>query len=384
VVNRGDDPDPVGLTVGTLRWAIRTAIPHEKIEIAANVNITLTQGELPVNTPDLTIKAQSPNQGLITISGNFTSRVFEVGFLDNLTLENLDIQAGIGVANPSVATSLDGFGGAILNFGTVDLKQCNVDGNSAVAGGAIANMNSGTLFVRHSSLFLNDALGSPPGGFPAGGRGGAIVNFGTLIIHNSTIANNTAFGVLIPDPFITIRPMFLSIGGIGGGIANFGTQADLTNVIVAGNSATEAGFPGPFTILLRHSSGGGIYNEGSMTYDGGAIASNSAVLGGGIFNGLGGMVTVGVTAVVVLDVNTAASGGAIYNDAGGKVTVNFSDFFTNTAGLGGAIYNASSFTDVSVGGSTFLGNTPDNITGVIQDPMTGRFYTDQGGNTGLP
>jgi hypothetical protein len=76
----------------------------------------------------------------------------------------------------------------------------------------------------------------------------------------------------------------------------------------------------------------------------------------------------------VFNRNIASFGAGIFNE-GGAVTVTGSSFINNDGvGDGGAIYNFLGGS-LSVGTSTFSGNTPDNIVG---------GFTDLGGNVGLP
>lgn len=144
------------------------------------------------------------------------------------------------------------WGGAIYIDGPLTLLRCHFTGNSIPndgIGGAIYNgyptAISGSVFTSNStgdggeggalfigggiirdSLIANNKVGS---GFQA--QGGAIWNFGTLRITNSTIANNVS-----------------GAQSRGAGIYNDGTLV-LDNSTVAGNSA------GP------DSEGGGIFNE---------------------------------------------------------------------------------------------------------------------------
>jgi hypothetical protein len=68
--------------------------------------------------------------------------------------------------------------------------------------------------------------------------------------------------------------------------------------------------------------------------------------------------------------NSASTGGGIYN--AGTMTVSGSDVVYNSAGTGGGIYNAGLASALTVLNSYFSGNNPDNIFGP---------YTDGGGNT---
>jgi hypothetical protein len=143
----------------------------------------------------------------------------------------------------------------------------------------------------------------------------------------------------------------------GGAILNGGVLT-LTGCTVSGNNA-----------LLD---GGGISNNGSLTLAGCTVSGNSAAdSGGGIYNPFATNLTLsGCT----LSNNTAAvDGGALYNGGGATVsncTVSGNSVSTGIPGsVGGGIYTI--YAKLTVSGTTFSGNVPDNIAG---------DYTDGGGN----
>jgi hypothetical protein len=208
---------------GTLRNAIFNAQNGSTIDLKINQlagPIVLTHGELDLNK-DLTIRATGP--GLETVSGGGTSRVFEVDPGALVTLSNLTITGGNGMANsPSGgAAAFDGIGGGVLNYGTLTLSGCTVSGNSATP-------NS-----------FGDSFG------------GGIANYGALTVDSSALSSNTAFGC-------------------GGGIYNLGGTVMVSNSTLSGNGA--------------HAEGGGIFNTGTVTISGSTLTGNFAFRGGGIFN----------------------------------------------------------------------------------------------------
>jgi VCBS repeat-containing protein len=157
---------------------------------------------LPIIAPKsdfgaLTIDAESAD---ITISGDDgvggRVRVFDVGSLAELTLNNLTVANGDADA-----------GGGILNFGTLTVSNSTLSGNSAFMGFGGGIYNAGpdsTLTVNNSTFSRNSATT----------QGGGIGNFfGSLEVNNSTFSDNSA-----------------SLGG--GGIFNAGS-ATLKNTIVA-------------------------------------------------------------------------------------------------------------------------------------------------------
>jgi hypothetical protein len=200
-------------------------------------------------------------------------RFLEVGASGNVTLSGLDI-SGFNGTDPNLP-AYDGEGGAILNFGTLTLDNCDVHGNIAsLDGGAITNY--GRLILNDCSIQYNAA-----GDGINRGSGGGIANFGTMTVTHSTIADNIANGVLLKSGFDTTRPEFFSVGGLGGGISNSG-EATVTSTTLHDNSARAPFVPG--ATVLTPPSGGGIYNVGSMSVIGSVVFVNAAGLGGGIDN----------------------------------------------------------------------------------------------------
>jgi CSLREA domain-containing protein len=143
------------------------------------------------------------------------------------------------LSNPNTSV-----GGAIYNVrSTLTLTNCYLNSNAAGGqvslGGAIFNGDPATLTVINSTFYQNSAT-----------IGGALENYDTMTVINSTIANNggqsNGGGIdtigsqltLIND---TISGNMLAQGGAGGGISyQAGTSVVLQNTIVAGNSAPQS------------------------------------------------------------------------------------------------------------------------------------------------
>jgi hypothetical protein len=204
---------------GSLRYEIAQAKSGDTITFdsrLSNQTITLISGELFISK-SLTIKGQNETinsypyyNGLLEARPG--SRIFEVSAGATVAISGLAIDGGGGtrVGNGGVlGTPYDGYGGAILNFGTLTLSHCDlgaavnvpVQYNMARYGGAIANF--GTMTV--SGCFVE-------GNF-AGYEGGGIYNAasGTLRVSRSDIVANSA-----------------NSANSGGGIYNAGTAAALT------------------------------------------------------------------------------------------------------------------------------------------------------------
>jgi hypothetical protein len=96
----------------------------------------------------------------------------------------------------------DGYGGGILNFGTLTLSGCRLS-NSAKYGGAIANF--GTMTVSGCDVVHNSAydIAYPAGALVGVGEGGGIYNAGTaaaLTVSGSTFSNNSPDNIFGPYP----------------------------------------------------------------------------------------------------------------------------------------------------------------------------------------
>jgi hypothetical protein len=347
---------------GTLRYAVAQAVNGDTILITPALHgspIVLTQGELLLNQ-SVTIKAvgNAPE----TISGGGASRVFEVTANANVTLSDLVITGGNGVANNSNSTGFDGDGGGISNFGTLTLTDCTLSGNSAFVGGGISNggLNNASLETSAKLTLNNCTLG----GNTAEIVGGGIVNHANLTVSGSTLSNNAAtddgggiFNVFTGTITITASILSDNSAANGGGLENHGA-ATITSTLLSGNQATGI-------------HGGAIWNEASatLTVTGCILSGNSSSLfGGGIDNEDGATLTIGDS---TLSGNSSGFGGGVYNSFA-TLTVLDSIFFGNSAtGDGGAIDNVAPAT-ATVTDSIFIGNKPNNIAG---------GFIDGGGNT---
>jgi hypothetical protein len=238
---------------GTLRGEIAAAQPGDTIDFASGLQtIWLSGYQLEINT-NLTI--QGPGAGQLAISGNNNSRVFEVDAGANVSISGLTIGDGTGqkyaTSGFSTPDPYDGYGGGILNLGTLSLSGCTVS------------------YTTTTTLPYSE--------------GGGIDNRGTMTVSSSTVTGNTAWA--------------------GGGISNAGSMT-LSSDILSGDSAVEGGGISNAsgatatvsgTTLSGESAsyhGGGIYNGGTMTLSGSTVTGNTATSGGGIFNAKPGNLTI--------------------------------------------------------------------------------------------
>ena len=281
IENFTDLQNAIGLVTGTL---------------TLNQNVVMTDDEAAnfVNGVIINKNIRIDGKGH-TIDAKNLGRIFEIdgGFAVTLT-------------NATLSNGKADNGGAIYNFGNLDLVHVNFVNNTAKYGGAIMNYAYG--LVLDDSTFTNNTAKI----------GGAIYNSADcFVVGNSTFANNTA----------------TSNGGV---IFNYGIGFVVGNSTFVNNSAAD----GAGAIL----NGGRGFVVGNSTF-----ANNTAEDAGAVYNE-GDNSVVGNSTFVN---NTATSiGGAIINN--GKLVVDNSAFEDNAANYyGGAIFNRD---DLQVTNSAFDGN----------------------------
>ena len=316
IENFTDLQNAIGLVTGTL---------------TLNQNVVMTDDEAAnfVNGVIINKNIRIDGKGH-TIDAKNLGRIFEIDGGFAVTLTNVTLTNG----NATV-------GGAIYNFGNLDLVHVNFVNNAAKYGGAIMNYAYG--LVLDDSTFVNNTAKI----------GGAIYNSADcFVVGNSTFANNTATsngGVIFNYGigFVVGNSTFVnnSAADGAGAILNGGRGFVVGNSTFANNTAT--------------SKGGAIYNYGiGFVVGNSTFANNTAKDAGAVYNE-GDNSVVGNSTFVN---NTAKYGGAIMNDAYGLV-LDDSTFTNNTAKIGGAIYNSADC--FVVGNSTFVNNSAADGAGAI-------------------
>lgn len=167
----------------------------------------------------------------------------------------------------------------------------------------------------------------------AGFSGATAVTIGgtpTVVMQNMLIQNGSGSdgaGILLNGGNLTLTNVSFNGNNAtddGGAlfVGNSGSTVDLTDVTMQVNTAVD--------------SGGAIFNNGTLTADNLTLNDNTATNGGGIYN----------SGTVILDNQTAVqrnivtqSGGGIYNVVGGDLTITMTDVTSNEAANGAAVYN---------------------------------------------
>ena len=200
-----------------------------------------------------------------------------------------------GLLSVAGTTTVNGPGAGLLILNTGGASRL-----FSIASGANVGLNSMTLTNGHSD---------------ASDNGGALVNSGTLVISNCTLAGNVVAGT-----------------GSGGGIENL-WKITLTGCTLSGNSAGFAG---------------AIRNDGICTLQNCTFSGNSVPSNGGAVENMSGAV-LNILHCTFSGNRAAANGGAIYNYLS---TLNL----TNSILAGNTsedIYNGSAST-VNAGGSNIV------------------------------
>ena len=346
--------------------------------------ITLANGPLVISD---TMTITGPGASSLTLSGNNSSRLFDVDSGGSLTLENVTLSGGLATGTGAAAD-----GGAIYSSGTLALSGDTVKSNEAVGSNGIngwngANAYGGGIYVAAGSVTLtndtfssNSAVGgrgaygggndgegtsnaveTPGGSGGAGSGGGLYVAGGSVTLTNDTLSGNNAVGgngsagAGFNKGYTDSGTILLSGGtgnggaGSGGGLYLAAGSVTLTNDTLSGNQAdggngaiglrTAPGngeFYGEVGGSGGAGSGGGLYvATGTLTLANDTLNSNQAGGGSGAAGGNGGEGAYAGDTIAPGPGGSggAGSGGGLYV-AGGSVTLTNNTLDNNQAGGG--------------------------------------------------
>jgi phospholipase/lecithinase/hemolysin len=400
--------------IGSLRYELALAGDGDTIVFApqAHCTITLTSGELQVGR---SVTIQGPGTGALVISGNHTSRVFEILSGADAAISGLTVTGG--VANPAgsaslvgagggiavdrgatltlttalvagntanaasaaadSATPVSGTGGGIYNAGTLNMSGDAVRGNTANAGSALGATggevdgsgggiyNAGTLSLAYSVVSGNTA-NAGASSFASGGQGGGIYTSGTLTLTGDWVSDNTA------DTGPVTAPLFGTISGSGGGLfitgAGTATVQGSTFARDTGNAASASATDPQVSVADVEGDGGGIFNQGQLTltstlFSGDVANSGSASAQSATAVGKGG-------AIDSLSAQLTASGATLFGNTAnaGSATSATSSL---ALGLGGGI---SGDGVLALAGSHLSGNTANSGTAGEIEAVGGGIY----------
>jgi len=269
-------------------------------------NTTDGPNGLPSVTGVVTIQGAGADTTIIErAAGAPGFRLVHVAATGTLTLERLTLRGGnLGTSDP---------GGGLLNQGgTIALAHVLVTGNNASDGAGLYNMR-GTVTIGRATFTENSSFG--PGG-------GVWINGGTVTITETTFARNgggsgggiaNGGGIADGGSLVILNSSLADNGAsrnVGGGLANFSGTSILINTTFARNTACGFGIP----------AGGGIHNSGMVILTNSTLVDNTACdgPGGGLANGFPlGTGTVVLTNTILAP-NSSTRGGP---DCAGPVTL---------------------------------------------------------------
>ena len=274
---------------GALRSAVAGATDGATVDLTAlsDCTITLADGEIVIAVDNLSV--EGPADASLTLSGNYTSRIFHHTGHGLLTLDHLAITDGnyVTPVEGKYVTYI-GTGGAVHSEGSVMLSS------SSLTNSSVCNVE------------------------PTAGYGGGVFARGDVSVIRSTLSGNNACGELVPTVFLINY-----YGGAGGAILALG-DVYISYSTISGNSASAKG-------------GGGVYGQGNITIVRSAITNNHTFQkGGGVSIRQGeppegdSLVSLTVRASTISG-NTAMDGGGLASLYGSPVNVYDSTIAFNTA-----------------------------------------------------
>lgn len=356
VVNSLADDTISGNSLCTLREAIQTAndvgngdcggnsIAFDTITFSVSGTIRLAStlptiitgvGPLRINGgSQITISGDSDNDG----DGDV--RIMRVNPDSTLFLENISMVKGRAAAGISAGS----FGGAILNFGNLNLTNVTFTGNYSELGGA-AIVNGGTLTVENSIFSGNES----------GTGGGGILNNNILFINNTTFSGNKA-------------------GGSGGAVYVFGDFTQTNNDFAQINNSTFSG-------NTSDNSGG------ALAVAHAALTVTNCTLTNNVSGGDGGAIHANINGNINITNSTIVANGLIYfNRDGGGVSANNMPITIRNSIVGGNS-NGNCFGPIGAGSTNNLSTGAfDNSCGPSFTKVSNLAALNMGGlaNNGGP
>jgi hypothetical protein len=306
----------------TLRQAIADCESSTLPSVIA-FDATLTAGGPATIALDGTSLAFTPSSGSLTIEGrgpqslsinaNGLSRVFTVEGGSTAQISGLKIEGGVD-SNAYAG----GFGGGIFNNSDLTISNCTITGNTGAMGGGIYNDGEGNLTISDSTL--SDNTGTS--------MGGAIDNYGSIQLTDCTLSGNLAKytrvgdsdyedgGAIFTNNDVALTNCTLTgnKGEEGGAIYSNGGILAIADSTITGNTATQTGGGGGINInsncniyssILSQNTGGNI--AGSYGYTG----SHNLIGGSPMLTSLGNYG--GPTATMALLPGSPALGAGLAN-----------------------------------------------------------------------
>ncbi len=343
----------------SLRYCLSDAQPGDTITFSNSVTgaILLTQGELLVGQ---NVTIQGPGANVVAVSGNNTSRVFNVSN-GIINISGLTIRDGKVTAAAGQLQDMTGGGIYCGQPAILTLIGCVISNCAAIGANGL-----GTIFGN--------------GGKAGNGYGGGIYNLGGLTLSNCWVVGNQAAGGQGGAGGHTTIPGLGGNGGngMGGGIYSFSSQnlklrsstlsANLATYGVAGGGGLGSGTNGAAAAAGLDISGGTASLVNSTVV---SNVVNGAGTGayGGIYSGLG----VALLSCTVVGNNGDSNGGGVAGVGGGVTNTIIAGNAAGSAPDVGGIFSSGGYNLIgSTNGSSGFGATGDQfninpLVGPLQD-----------------
>ena len=328
--------------------------------INLNKNLNLTIKALS-GTATLDAGARSGSDGTATVEGIGKRVIYAKpasGTL-NLSLENLAITGG---------NSSEGGGGIYVSGGTLDMKNCKVEGNitTSYRGGGIYAFGSGTVIMDGGTISRNEVRDTTSSNQNYGGgvyvSSGRFTMKGDAIISENILADATSrYGGNVYVGSGTFEMEGGTISGSTTATYGGGVYVDRGAFMMNGGTISDC---------TAKNGGGGIFNaSGTLTIESGTKISGceSGYWGGGIYNG-----GTGTAVINGCTIESCKAKGDSGNVGGGGI------FSAGTLTVtGGTIYKCTA--EQSNGGGLFLNGSQCTVAGVTISECTATY----GGGVGL-
>jgi predicted outer membrane repeat protein len=239
-----------------LKVAITSASPGDTVSLAPACTYTLSAVDnsdgsfgpngLPLINKLLTIEG---NGSILTNSGAFQFRFFDLGAAANVTLNQLTLTSG-NVANQ---------GGAILLKSGAALTATRVkfSGNVATAGGGAIYGQAGTTLKVTEDTFSNNDSGGTAGG-------GGIVSLGAITVERSTFTGNSGDmggAIMVGTPANAVGSLSVvnstftgnTAASFGSAIKNFGTAVVTSSTLSNNGTPSDGSISSTGTFTLHNS-----------------------------------------------------------------------------------------------------------------------------------
>jgi hypothetical protein len=165
-------------------------------------------------------------------------------------------------------------------------------GGNAAAFRLFEVASNGSLTLKN--LTLTGGITTVAGTSTSPIGGGAVCNFGTLVLDGVTVTGNEIDG--IPGGWYPGWPYTPSYAAVGGGVWSSGSLTVRDGTLFTNNVATGP-FPGPYSIP-NDAMGGAIYvAEGNATITNTTITNNSEISFGGTSQGAGINIAGGIVSI---------------------------------------------------------------------------------------